>query len=102
MSACAQNSAARLLNELRRLGTILAVQTATALWGGPGHGSGQPSALKVRSIVTGLPAGRLTDRTIGSTIKAAKTKTATVTAAFFTDGALLRTIIRRGSFGGVL
>src|SRR5713226_5636737 len=69
---------------------------------GGNAGWGQPSAFIIRSIVMGLPAERLTDRTTGSTIKAAKTKTATATAAFFTGGALLDAIIRRGSFDGVL
>jgi hypothetical protein len=51
-------------------------------FGGYG-GMGQPSALKVLSVVTGLPAERLTDRTTGGTIKTARTKTATTTAFFF-------------------
>src|SRR5258708_20404489 len=37
---------------------------------------GQPSALIVRSIVTGLPAGGLTDPTTSNTIKTANTRTA--------------------------
>src|SRR5713101_9407837 len=56
----------------------------------------QPSALIVRSIVTGLPAERLTDRIIGSTIKTAKTKTATTNAVFFKGRALLEASIGRG------
>src|SRR5216683_2347858 len=63
---------------------------------------GQPSALIVRSIVTDLPAGSLTDRTTGSTIKTAKTGTATASVVFFMGGALLKAIVRRESFGGVL
>jgi hypothetical protein len=51
-------------------------------FGGNG-GWGEPSALNVRSIVTGLPAERLTDRTTGSTIKTAKTETATASDVFF-------------------
>jgi hypothetical protein len=46
-------------------------------------GMGQPSALSVPSIVMGLPAERLTDRTTGSTIRTAKTETATTNAVFF-------------------
>src|SRR5712664_1870686 len=38
---------------------------------------GLPSTLVDRSIVKGLPAERLTDRTTGSTIKTARTETAT-------------------------
>src|SRR6267143_6553156 len=63
---------------------------------------GQPSALIVRSIVTGLPAGSLTDRTTGSTIKTAKTGTATASIVFFKGVSLLTNKLRRDSFGGVL
>src|SRR6267378_1045939 len=69
--------------------------------GGIGGGSGQPSALNVRSIVTGLPAESLTDRTTGSTIKTAKTETATA-IVFFKGVSLLTNKLRRDSFGGVL
>ena len=58
--------------------------------GGPG-GRGQPSALNVRSIVTGLPAERLTDRITGSTINTAKAETATTNLIFFKVVALLTT-----------
>jgi len=51
--------------------------------GGIGGGMGDPSAYCVRSIVTGLPGERLTDRTTGSTIKTASTETATASAVFF-------------------
>ena len=51
-------------------------------FGGNG-GWGEPSALNVRSIITGLPAERLTDRTTGSTIKTAKTEAATASDVFF-------------------
>ena len=54
-------------------------------FGGNG-GMGQPSALRVRSIVMGLPAERLTDRTIGGTIKTVRTRTATAIAVFFKGG----------------
>jgi hypothetical protein len=52
-------------------------------FGGIGGGKGEPSAYGVRSIVTGLPAVRLTDRTTGSTIKKAKAKTDTASVVFF-------------------
>src|ERR1700687_2130100 len=68
--------------------------------GGIGGGSGQPSALNVRSIVTGLPAESLTDRTTGSTIKTAKTETATASVGFFKGVSLLTSRLRRDSFGG--
>ncbi len=68
-------------------------------FGGSG-GMGEPSAVNVRSIVTGLPAERLTDRTTGSTIKMAKIKTATAIAVFFKGVSLLKNSMRRGSFGG--
>jgi hypothetical protein len=58
-------------------------------FGGYG-GMGQPSAINVRSLVTGLPAVRLTDRTIGSTIKTAKATTATAIAVFFKGVFLLK------------
>lgn len=58
-------------------------------FGGMGGGKGEPSEYCVRSIVTGLPAERLTDRTTGSTIKTAKTETATASAVFFKGVALL-------------
>src|SRR6202158_3377812 len=70
--------------------------------GGIGGGSGQPSALNVRSMVTGLPPGSLTDRTTGSTIKTAKTETATASVLFFKGVSLLANRVRRDSFGGVL
>src|ERR1700686_3022008 len=70
--------------------------------GGIGGGSGQPSALNVRSIVTGLPAESLTDRTTGSTIKTAKTETATASVLFFKGVSLLTSRLRRDSFCGVL
>jgi hypothetical protein len=70
-------------------------------FGGNG-GIGEPSALRVRSIVTSLPGKRLTDRTTGSTIKTAKTETATANVDFFKGRTLLERIMRRGSFGGVL
>src|ERR1700731_4965779 len=70
-------------------------------FGGNG-GWGEPSALNVRSIVTGLPAERLTDRTTGSTIKTAKTETATASDVFFKGVSLLTSKVRRDSFGGVL
>src|SRR5258708_5711652 len=63
---------------------------------------GLPSALVDRSIVTGLPAERLTDRTTGSTIKTARTETATASVVFFMGGALLEAIVRRESVGGGL
>src|SRR5258708_3985618 len=63
---------------------------------------GLPSALVDRWIVTGLPAERLTDRTTGSTIKTARTETATASVVFFMGGALLEAIVRRESVGGVL
>lgn len=59
-------------------------------FGGIGGGIGEPSAYCIRSIVTGLPAERLTDRTTGSTIKTAKTETATASAIFFKGVALLK------------
>src|SRR5229473_8220415 len=59
-------------------------------FGGNG-GMGEPSANCVRSSATGLPAERLTDRTTGSTIKTAKTETATASAVFFKGVALLKT-----------
>ena len=71
-------------------------------FGGMGGGKGEPSAYCIRSIVTGLPAERLTDRTIGSTIKTAKTEAATASAVFFTGVALLESIMGRESHGGVL
>src|SRR6266849_6709992 len=58
-------------------------------FGGNG-GMGEPSANCVRSTVTGLPAERLTDRTTGSTIKTAKTETATASAVLFKGVALLK------------
>jgi hypothetical protein len=64
-------------------------------FGGIGGGMGEPSAYCIRSIVTGLPAERLTDRITGSTIKTAKTETATASAVFFKGGALLENIMRR-------
>src|SRR6267143_676357 len=70
--------------------------------GGIGGGSGQPSALNVRSTVTGLTAERLTDRTMGSTIKTARTETATASVVFFKGMSLLMNKLRRDSFGGVL
>jgi hypothetical protein len=83
--------------------------SATSVWafidggfGGIGGGKGDPSAYCIRSIVTGLPAERLTDRIIGSTIKTAKTEAATASAVFFTGVALLESIMRRDSLGGVL
>jgi len=57
--------------------------------GGNG-GMGQPSAINVRSLVTGLPAERLTDRIIGSTIETAKATTATAIAVFFKGVFLLK------------
>src|SRR5260370_4321033 len=65
--------------------------------GGPG-GSDQPSALNVRSIVTGLPAERLTNPITGSTINTAKAETATTIAIFFKGVSLLTNRVRRDSF----
>src|SRR5258708_25783783 len=70
-------------------------------FGGNG-GKGEPSAYSIRAIVTGLPAERLTDGITGSTIKTEKTETATASAVFFMGVTLLKAIIRRDSFGGVL
>ena len=53
---------------------------------GANGGMGQPAALRTRSILTGLPAERLTDRSTGRTIKAARTRTATAIAVFFKGG----------------
>src|SRR5204863_3556644 len=66
--------------------------------GGPG-GRGQPSAVNVRSIVVGLPADRLTDRTTGSTINTAKAETATIIAIFFKVVSLLTCRVRRDALG---
>ena|SRR5437879_1958079 len=71
-------------------------------FGGSGGGKGAPSAYCVRSIVTGLPAVRLTERTTSSTIKTANTETATASVIFFKGGTLLEPSMRRESFGGVL
>jgi hypothetical protein len=71
-------------------------------FGGIGGGIGDPSAYWVRSTLTGLPAERLTERTTGSTIKTARKKTATASAIFFKEIALLMSSMRRGSLGGVL
>ena len=61
---------------------------------------GQPSAISGRSIVMGLPAERLTDRTTGSTIKTAKTETAKTIAVFFKGVSLLKNSVIRDSLGG--
>src|SRR5260370_26815452 len=66
-------------------------------FGGIGGGKGQPSAYTVRSIVMGLPAERLTDRTTGSTIKMAKAKTAVASAIIFKRVTLLEGIMESGS-----
>jgi len=70
-------------------------------FGGIGGGIGDPSAYCVPSIVTGLPSERLTDRTTGSTIKTARTETATASAVFFKGETLLLDSMSRVSFGGV-
>jgi len=67
-------------------------------FGGSG-GCGQPSAVNVRSIVAGLPAERLTDRTTGSTINTAKAATAIIIALFFKVVSLLTYRVRRDAFG---
>lgn len=58
-------------------------------FGGMGGGMGEPSAIGIRSMVMGLPAERLTERTTGSTIKTARAETATASAVFFKAVALL-------------
>jgi hypothetical protein len=70
--------------------------------GGIGGGVGDPSAYCVRSTMMGLPAERLTERITGSTINTARTETATASAVFFKAVALLGSIMRRVSLGGVL
>jgi hypothetical protein len=70
--------------------------------GGIGGGIGHPSAYGVGSIVTGLPAERLTVQITGSTIKTARAETATANAVFFKAVALLSTSMRRGGLGGIL
>jgi hypothetical protein len=62
---------------------------------------GQPSAVNVLSMVTHLPAERLTDRTTGSTIETAKRRTATAIAVFFKGESLLGYRVRRDSFVGL-
>lgn len=69
-------------------------------FGGSG-GIGQPSAYCLCSVVTGLPAERLTERTIGVTIKTARTKTATAIAVFFKGVSLLSSRMKGDSFCGV-
>jgi hypothetical protein len=66
-------------------------------FGGIGGGKGEPSANCVRSIVMGLPAVRLTDRTTSSIINIARAETAKASAVFFKGVALLEHIIRRDS-----
>src|SRR5882724_5125350 len=62
---------------------------------------GHPSALRLRSIVTGLPAESLTDRTTGSNISTAITEIATANAVFFKGVSLLSRRMRRDSRGGI-
>jgi hypothetical protein len=59
-------------------------------WGGIGGGKGEPSAYCVGPMEMGLPAERLTEHTTGSTIKTARTETATAIAVFFKGVALLK------------
>src|SRR5882762_3806966 len=68
-------------------------------FGGYG-GMGEPSAISVPSMVTHLPAERLTDRITGSTIETARRRTATTIAVFFKGVSLLMNSLRRDGFLG--
>src|ERR1700746_3525791 len=92
-------STLRRPNGLENLGHSYATTSVSMPFGGYG-GIGEPSAVSVRSMVTHLPAGSLTDGTTGSNIQKPKIKTATAIVVFFKGVSLLPNRLRRdGSHG---